>query len=100
MKAKLAISGAVIALLLCAVSASAQQNELSLTVGVMKPGKSGVAQGTTNADLGTSFALQADYSARFFTVGLASLYFDFPIAVVPKTNFETSSVLSVRSYSS
>lgn len=99
MKGKL--MGAVVALCLYASATMAQQNELSLTVGVMKPGKSGVAQTTGgDADLGNSFAIQADYSARFFTVGLASLYFDVPVAVVPSTDFKTSSALSVRSYSS
>jgi opacity protein-like surface antigen len=100
MKSKFAVFGAVVALLFCAVSVSAQQNELSLTVGVMKPGKSGVSNGFTTADVGSSFAIQADYSARVFTVGLASLYFDVPIAVVPKSTFNTDSVLTVRSYSS
>jgi hypothetical protein len=88
--------------LLCAISVAAQRNELSLTVGAMKPGKVSLAPSTgiTNVSAGTSFALQADYSTRFLTVGVASLYFDFPLAVVPKTTLDTSNTLSVRSYSS
>jgi len=91
-----------ITLLLCAVSAAAQRNELSLTVGAMRPGKVTLAPSTgiSNVSAGTSFALEAGYSARFLTVGLASLYFDFPLAVTPKTTLDTSNALSVRSYSS
>ena len=94
--------GMVIALLLCAASAAAQQNELGLTIGAMKTGESSLAASTgdTSAHTGTSFALQADYSARFFTAGVASLYFNFPLAATPKTNIITSNALSVRSYSS
>ena len=93
---------AAAALLLCAVSAAAQRNEVSLTVGAMRPGKVTLAPSTgiTEASAGTSFALEAGYSTRFLTVGLASLYFDFPLAVTPKTTLDTSNALSVRSYSS
>jgi opacity protein-like surface antigen len=91
-----------ITLFLCAVSAAAQRNEVSLTVGAMKPGKITLAPSTgiSNVSGGTSFALEAGYSTRFLTVGLASLYFDFPLAVTPKTTLDTSNALSVRSYSS
>ncbi len=93
---------AVAVLLLCAVTAAAQRNEVSLTLGAMKPGKVSLAPSTgiTDVSAGTSFALEAGYSTRFLTVGLASLYFDFPLAVVPKTTLDTSNALSVRSYSS
>jgi opacity protein-like surface antigen len=94
--------GIVIVLLWCAATAAAQQNELGLTVGALKTGDSALTANTgdANAHTETSFALQADLSTRFFTVGVASLYFDFPLAVTPKTNIITSNVLSVRSYSS
>src|ERR1044071_9700864 len=83
---------AVAALLLCTATAAAQRNELSLTVGAMKPGKVSLAPSTgiTDVSAGTSFALEAGYSTRFLTVGLASLCFDFPLAVVPKTTLDTS----------
>ena len=92
----------VVALLWCAVPAAAQRNEVSLTVGAMKPGKVTLAPSTgiTDVNAGTSFALEAGYSTRFLTVGLASLYFDFPLALVPKTTLDTTNALSVRSYSS
>ena len=99
---KVKVISAVAVMMLCAVSVVAQQNEVSLTIGAMRPGKVTLAPSTgiTNASAGTSFALQAGYSTRFFTVGLASLYFDFPLAVTPKTTLDTSNALSVRSYSS
>ncbi|HKQ04673.1 MAG TPA: outer membrane beta-barrel protein [Blastocatellia bacterium] len=94
--------GAIVTLLLCVSAASAQQAELGLTVGALKTGGGNLATSSSDptAHSGNSFALQADLSARFFTVGLASLYFDFPVAVTPKTNIITSNALSVRSYSS
>jgi len=99
---KLRTIGVAIAVLVCAASAAAQQNEVSLTVGAMRPGKITLAPSTGITDVsgGTSFALQAGYSTRFLTVGLASLYFDFPLALVPKTTLDTTNALSVRSYSS
>ncbi|HKP11564.1 MAG TPA: outer membrane beta-barrel protein [Blastocatellia bacterium] len=99
---KVKMISAAVAVLLCAISAAAQQNEVSLTVGAMRPGKVTLAPSTgiTGARAGTSFALQAGYSTRFLSVGLASLYFDFPLAVTPKTTLDTSNALSVRSYSS
>ena len=61
------IIGIVIVLLSCAASVAAQQNELGLTIGAMKTGESSLAASTgdAGAHTGTSFALQADYSARF-----------------------------------
>ena len=99
---KFKLIGIVAALLLCAASATAQQAELGLTVGALKTGGGNLASSSSdpNAHTGNSFALEADLSARFFTVGLASLYFDFPVAVTPKTNIVTANALSVRSYSS
>lgn len=96
------VMSAVAVILWCAVAAAAQQNELGLTIGAMKTGDSRLAASTgdPNAHTDTSFALQVDYSARIVTAGLASLYFDFPLAVTPKTNLITSNALSVRSYSS
>jgi opacity protein-like surface antigen len=92
----------VIVLLCCAASAAAQQNEVGLTVGALKTGGATLTANTgdPNAHTGTSFALQADLSTRFFTAGVAALYFNFPLAVTPRTNIVTSNVLSVRSYSS
>jgi opacity protein-like surface antigen len=99
---KVKVISAVAVILLYAVAAAAQQNEVSLTIGAMKTGDSSLAASTgdPNAHTDTSFALQVGYSARFFTAGLASLYFDCPLAVTPKTNLVTSNALSVRSYSS
>lgn len=99
---KVKVISAVVLVLWCAIAVAAQQNEVSLTIGAMRPGKVTLAPSTgiTNASAGTSFALEAGYSTRFLTVGLASLYFDFPLAVVPKTTLDTSNALSVRSYSS
>ena len=99
---KVRVISAVALMLWCAIAAAAQRNEVSLTVGAMRPGKVTLAPSTgiTDASAGTSFALEAGYSTRFLTVGLASLYFDFPLAVVPKTTLDTSNALSVRSYSS
>ena len=83
---KFKLIGIVAALLLCAASATAQQAELGLTVGALKTGGGNLASSSSdpNAHTGNSFALEADLSARFFTVGLASLYFDIPLAVTPK----------------
>src|ERR1043166_5886434 len=99
---KLKLIGMVAALLLCAAPASAQQAELGLTVGALKTGGGNLATSSSDPSThtGNSFALQADLSVRTFTVGLASLYFDFPLAVTPKTNIITSNALTVRSYSS
>jgi opacity protein-like surface antigen len=99
---KLRMIGVVIAALVCAASAAAQQAELGLTVGALKTGGGNLAASPSdpNAHTGNSFALEADLATRFFTVGLASLYLDFPLAVTPKTNIITANALSVRSYSS
>ena len=99
---KVKVISAVAVMMLCAISVAAQQNEVSLTIGAMRPGKVTLAPSTgiRDASAGTSFALEAGYSTRFFTAGVASLYFDFPLAVTPKTTLDTSNALSVRSYSS
>src|SRR5690349_16177121 len=99
---KLRMIGIAIAVLVCAASAAAQQVELGLTVGGLKTGGGNLSATSTNPSVHTDngFALEADLSARFFTVGLASLYLDFPLAVRPKTNLLTSNAVTVRSYSS
>jgi len=99
---KLKLIGIVAALLLCAAPALAQQAELGLTIGALKTGGGDLATSSSgpSAHTGNSFAFQADLSVRTFTVGLASLYFDLPLAVTPKTNIITSNALTVRSYSS
>ena len=99
---KFKLIGILTMLLLCAAAAPAQQAELGLTVGALKTGGGNLATSSSDpsAHTGNSFALEADLSVRSFTVGLAALYFDFPLAVTPKTNIITSNALTVRSYSS
>src|SRR5205085_386715 len=83
-------------------SAAAQQYELGVIIVAMKAGVSSLAAstGVTSAHTGTSFALHADYAARFFTAGVASFYFNFRLWVTPQKNIITANGVSVRSYSS
>lgn len=86
---------------LCAISASAQQYEVSLSIGGMGSGERDVVlpiPGIIETNKGLAY--QVNFSQRFFNAQLASLHFEFPITVTPRREIDSSNVLSPRSYSS
>lgn len=58
--------------------ANAQAHELAITVGGQFPSNN-------QFDSGTSFAVGASYAGRIFHLPLASLYFELPVVVGPKS---------------
>jgi hypothetical protein len=60
------------------VFASAQAHELAITAGGQFPSNQ-------QFDSGASFAVGASYAGRMFHVPLASLYFELPVVVGPKS---------------
>src|SRR5512144_2189029 len=78
MRIQKAVLTLTLVLLATATYASAQKHELAITVGGQFPSNNVF-------DSGASVAVGANYAGRIFHVPLASLYFELPVIVGPKS---------------
>jgi opacity protein-like surface antigen len=92
----------ILALLFClAGPAFAQRHEVAVTSGVLSVGDRDIELPRPGLlRTGTGFSYQINYAQRFFDGRVASLYFEFPLVVTPRTEIEASNALLPRSYSS
>ena len=99
MRSKLALIPVLI--LLSASAALAQKNELAFTSGGLKIGERGFDLPIPGRlKFGTGFTYEINYARRFFDGKIAALYIEFPFAGTPRTEVDSTNVLSPRSYSS
>jgi len=93
---------AVLLVLFCtAITATAQQREISVLVGRVKTGDKGI-QGlqTVEAAFDGAVSYEITYGRRFVDGQIAALYGEFLIMGAPRTGIKSSNVLLPRSYSS
>lgn len=99
MKVKVALSVAILFLL--AVSSFAQKHEVGITAGAMKPTLDTRFEFPALNDLrvDNGFAFQINYAYRLIDAKVAALYVDAPLAVTPKSKFNTADAFFLDSYS-
>jgi opacity protein-like surface antigen len=92
----------ILALAVClGTTALAQKHEIAVTSGALRVGDRDIDLPRPGLlRTGTGFSYQINYARRFFNARVASLYFEFPLVVTPRTEIEASNALLPRSYSS
>jgi len=99
MRSRLLFGSALI--LFCAISASAQRYEVSLSVGGLGSGDRDIVLPIPGViEVNKGLAYQVSFAQRFFNGHIASLHFEFPVTVTPRREIDSSNALSPRSYSS
>ncbi|MEW6125643.1 MAG: outer membrane beta-barrel protein [Acidobacteriota bacterium] len=84
-------------------TALAQKHELGMQIGAMKSTLDSNYEFSAipfNVTADSSFALQINYGYRLVNARVAGLYLDMPLAVTPKSKFNTANAFFLRSYSS
>ena len=86
--------------LLSANAALAQRHEISVTSGALRTGDHDIILPNPGfLRTGTGLTFEVSYAQRFFDARVASLYFEVPFVVTPRTEIDSSNALSPRSYS-
>ena len=95
------LSAILFVILLSAGAALAQKHEIAVTSGALKSGDHDIILPDPGfLRTGTGFTFEISYAQRFFDARVASLYFEVPLVVTPRTEIDSSNALSPRSYSS
>ena len=94
------LSAILFVMLTGASAALAQKHEIGVTSGALKAGDHDIILPNPGfLRLGTGLTFEISYAQRFFDARVASLYFEVPLVVTPRTEIDSSNVLSPRSYS-
>ncbi|MEW6130477.1 MAG: hypothetical protein AB1757_25810 [Acidobacteriota bacterium] len=99
MKLKFLLSVAII--IFTATVVNAQKHEIAFTSGGLKVGERGFNLPQPGIlKFKTGFTYQFNYAQRLVDAKIASLYWEIPVAVTPKTKVSGTNALSPSSYSS
>jgi opacity protein-like surface antigen len=91
----------VVLILLTAVTAPAQKHEIAFTSGGLKVGERGFDLPQPGfLKFKTGFTYEFNYAQRLIDAKIASLYWEVPFAVTPKTKVTGTNALSPSTYSS
>ena len=93
-------SATLFVILLSSNAAIAQKHEISVTSGALRAGDHDIILPDPGfLRTGTGLTFEISYAGRLFDARVASLYFEVPLVVTPRTEIDSSNALSPRSYS-